>query len=297
MEQQPSTILSSHKPITKKEGRKKKTRRGARKRTQNTEKLIITGTNANGLKPKKESLNSLLETDRPQVFMIQETKTKRKNEIQIQGYELFEKPRKGKDGGGIMIGVRKDIESTPVIVSNCDDGDEVEVLTVEIALKQITIRFLTAYVPQEGAGEDKINKFYATLEEEIMKCEQEGCGLVAEFDCNAKLGSEIIEGDPNNMSANGKIFWDLLERRECTVVNMSEECSGTITRSRMKQNKLEESVLDYVIVNPIVAPYIASMEIDETKSKALTRFKKGIAITSDHNVLTVEIGIIVSKLN
>ena len=227
--------------------------------------------------------------------MIQETKTKRKNEIQIQGYELFEKPRKGKDGGGIMIGVRKDIESTPVIVSNCDDGDEVEVLTVEIALKQITIRFLTAYGPQEGAGEDKINKFYATLEEEIMKCEQEGCGLVAEFDCNAKLGSEISEGDPNNMSANGKIFWDLLERRECTVVNMSEECSGTITRSRMKQNKLEESVLDYVIVNPIVAPYIASMEIDETKSKALTRFKKGIAITSDHNVLTCSFDIPVEK--
>ena len=167
--------------------------------------------------------------------MIQETKLRRKNEIEVLGYDLYEKPRKDKNGGGILIGVRKDLGSIPVVVSKRDDDEEI--LTIEIDLKHVKIRFLTAYGPQEGASEDKINKFYATLEEEILCCEQDGCGLIAEMDCNAKLGKEIIKGDPNNMSVNGKILWDLIERRDCMVVNTSEKCKGIITRSKIKSNK------------------------------------------------------------
>ena len=117
---------------------KKKTRRGSNKRKQPTEKLTITGTNANGLKSKKDSLLNLLSTDNPQVFMIQETKMKKKNQMEVQGYELFEKVRKGKDGGGVMIGVKKDLEGTPVIVS--DHDDDIEILVVEVVFKSVTVR-------------------------------------------------------------------------------------------------------------------------------------------------------------
>ena len=75
------------------------------------------------------------------------------------------------------------------------------------------------------------------------------------------------------MSVNGKILWDIMERGECTVVNTSEKCKGTITRSRTKANKLEESILDYVIVNPIIAPYVTGMEIDESKSNMWSNSK------------------------
>ena len=173
---------------------KNETRRARKKRQKLTDDLVVTGTNANGLRTKRESFLYLLANDSPQVVMVQETKAKRKNQLKAQGYELFEKVRTGKDGGGIMIGVRKDIDSTPVIVSN--DDEDVEILTVEIIFKSIAIRFLTGYGPQEDSSEDKINKFYATLEEEIISCEQENCGLIAELDCNAKLGREIIKGDP-----------------------------------------------------------------------------------------------------
>ena len=41
----------------------------------------------------------ILNADHPQVFMVQETKLKRKNQIRIEKYDLFEKVRKTKGGG------------------------------------------------------------------------------------------------------------------------------------------------------------------------------------------------------
>ena len=270
-------------PSKSNHNKQKQTRRGKRAKQLITEKLTITGTNANGLATKKESLLHSLQTENPQVFMVQETKLRRKNQIKVDGYQLFERVRKGKSGGGIMIGIRNDIESIPVIVS---DYDEVEILVVEVTLKSMVIRFLTAYGPQEGAPVEIINLFYSTLEAEILKCEEHNCGLIAEMDCNAKLGNQLIPGDPNAMSTNGKFLWDIIERRCCIVVNATDKCNGTITRSRLKGGKKEESVLDYVVVNPLIFPYVEQMMVDETKDKALTRFTKGKAVPSDHNMVS-----------
>ena len=104
-------------------------------------KLKVIGTNANGLKSKQQSFTNLLDTDRPQIFMIQETKLKRKNQVRVEEYETFEKVRKNKGGGGIMIGVQKEIAVTPVDVSPQDD--ETEILAVEIELEDLT----NVYVP------------------------------------------------------------------------------------------------------------------------------------------------------
>ena len=163
-----------------------------------------------------------------------------------------------------MICVKKDIQTTPVDVSPQDD--EVEILVIEIQVKETIIRFLTAYGPQEGESDDKINKFYCTLEEEIVSCEERNCGLVIEMDANAKLGKDIIKGDPHEMSSNGKLLWDIINRRNCTVVNTTEKCTGVITRSRMKKHVKEESVIDYIIVNPLMIPYLEEMNIDESKA-------------------------------
>ena len=270
-----------------------KTRRGLRKREQHYEKLLVIGTNANGLKSKKGSFLEMLTNMKPQVVTIQETKLKKKNQIKAEGYDFFEKIRDKKDGGGLMIGVRNDIECVPVVISRQDE--DVEILIVEIVFKSMKIRFLTGYGPQEDSSDEVINKFYAALEEEIMHCEEDNCGLIAELDCNAKLGYEILKGDPNQMSNNGKILWELVQRRDCTVVNTTEKCKGVITRSRMKGTTKEESVLDYVIVNALVWQHVESMEVDESKTQALTRFTKGKAITSDHNILQCTFNIPIEK--
>ena len=237
---------------------------------------------------------SVLEEEKPQVFLIQETKSGRPNQLKIEGYDLYEGIRKGKGGGGgTLIGMHQGIDSTPVIVSKYEE--EIEMLVVEVAIGSMNVRFLTGYGPQEDAPEDVINKFYSTLEEEIVKCEEENCGLIAELDCNAKLGENIIKGDPNGMSSNGKLFWDVIERRNCSVVNGTEKCFGCITRSRKKGGKIEKSVLDYVFVNAIINPFVRLMVIDESKQNALTRFANGKAFPSDHNLLSCTFDIPIQK--
>ena len=146
------------------------------------------GTNADGINTKMDSLLNLIQTETPQVLMIQETKLYRKNQMKLKNYEIFEKLRKAKEGGGIMIGITNEIQEIPVDVSPQDP--EVEIIVVEVELKEMTIRFLTGYGPQEDEKEEKINNFYCSLEEEIIKCEERGCGLIIELDCNAKLGNE-----------------------------------------------------------------------------------------------------------
>ena len=275
-------------------GMEKKNRRGRGGKKQKdllSKKLILCGANANGIKSKKESFFNLLETYEPHVFLIQETKLSRKNQVRVKGYDVFEKVRKNKGGGGVMIAIKDDILTTPVEVSPQED-DEVEILTVEIELQGLTLRILTAYGPQEEENDDKINKFYCTLENEIVKCQELNCGLIIEMDCNAKLGKEVIQGDPHDMSNNGKLLWDIVQRRDCVVVNsLSDKCNGVITRSRMKSGVLEQSVIDFVIVNSVVAPYVECMEIDELKAKTLTRYRKGVAIPSDHNLITCTLNI------
>ena len=63
----------------------------------------------------------------------------------------------------------------------------------------------------------------------------------------------------------------------------------------MKGGVLEESVLDYLIVNSAAATFVESMTIDESKMKSLTRYTKGKAIPSDHNMLTCTFKIPVKK--
>ena len=50
------------------------------------------------------------------------------------------KIRNKKNGGGIMIAIRNDIEGVPVVASNHDE--DVEILVVEVSLRSMKVRFL-----------------------------------------------------------------------------------------------------------------------------------------------------------
>ena len=271
---------------------KRPTRRGKGKLKKNKAKcsIKIIGTNADGISSKKESLFKLLDDEKPSAFMIQETKLKREMLISSNDYHIYENVRKNKGGGGIMIGIDKGLtDKEPVVIYR--GNDEIEILVVEVSLNSMNVRFMSAYGPQEEANPEKINAFYQKLEEEIVKCEEDDCGLIAEMDANAKLGSSLIKDDPHTMSENGRLLWDVTQRRNCLVVNTSVDCNGVITRSRIRNGKPEKSVLDYVIINQKVQPYLQQMTIDEKKEKVLTRFTKKKVVASDHNIITCNFNI------
>ena len=73
------------------------------------------------------------------------------------------------------------------------------------------------------------------------------------------------------------------------VLNADILCEGTITRQRKTKNKVEQSVLDYIIVCDVLKNYFESMSIDENRSHVLTKYAstKGVKckVESDHNIL------------
>ena len=132
--------------------------------------------------------------------------------------------------------------------------------------------------------------FFTTLEEEIVKAEIDNKEIIISFDANSKLGTRLIEKDPNMQSPNGAILEGIMSRHALTVVNgLQEKVSGLITRRRSTINREEISIIDFVIISDELIQYLESFTVDESKDYALTKLtksKNGTQIKeSDHNTL------------
>ena len=99
----------------------------------------------------------------------------------------------------------------------------------------------------------------------------------------------MISADPNVMSDNGRLLLDVISRENLVLVNLSQLCSGALTRHRVTQKNIEQSILDYLVVCDRLANYLEMMVIDEHRNFPLTKYasKKGVkkTVKSDHNTL------------
>ena len=266
-----------------------KTRRGRGKKKKNA-KLVILGSNAAGLKQKMECLQSKISKFQPGCIFIQETKLYRKGQTNIPGYVPFEHIRKNSKGGGLLLSIHESFD--PVLIFEGDD--DIELLVVQGKVSNCTIRFFNAYGPQEDS--EKVLDFYEKLEEEIQLAKDDGCCILVEMDANAKLGYEVIKGDPNPQSNNGSLLWSLIQRNNLKVLNASDICKGIITRERTTKVGVEKAVLDYIIVCDNLLKHVDSMVVDEERCDVLTKYAsktgKGKVVASDHNLLTCAFNIV-----
>ena len=83
-------------------------------------------------------------------------------------------------------------------------------------------------------------------------------------DLNAKLGKTVINCDIHDMSANGKLLYDIINKYNLCVINALRLCKGAFTRVNNK-NSAEKFVLDYVIECYLTHCLKQSMTIDEGK--------------------------------
>ena len=271
-----------------------KTRRGQGSKKKNKKfNLKILGTNADGITAKKASLTNLLKNEKPTVFMIQETKLKTVGKLKINGFQIFETVRTNPNGGGgLALGISNEVDCEPILITNGDD--ETEMIVVEANINGMPIRFFNGYGPQENTSESKAQEFYDKLDEEIVNAQHSNCEIIIEMDFNAKLGDEYIKDDPNKMSRNGRIMSKLIETRNLKIVNSSEKCHGTITRSKLTTNGTEKSVIDYVVVSQNIFNSVERMDIDEAKEKVLTNYRS--KTVSDHNIITCNFNVTVPKI-
>ena len=202
----------------------------------------------------------------------------------IENMVVFEAIR-SKKGGGTLCAVHKDLN--PKLIE--EYNEPFELLVIEVVAGDRDIRVITGYGPQENWEEEKRLPFFRALEEEVIKASNAGKSVIIEMDANSKLGRQFIPGDPHSITPNGKLLALVIERQNLIVANGTAKCEGVITRRRVTQNRVEESVIDIVIISKDMEERLDDIEIDEARKHVLTRIrrsKKGIKTKeSDHNVI------------
>ena len=279
---------------------KKKTRRGygeknRRKNLEKKQNLTIVGTNSAGLTSKKESFFSLVNILNPSIITVQETKHTKIKNLKIPGYQNFERIRNGKSGGGLLTCIIEDLN--PVLINTANE--DIELMTVEVNIGSEKIRIINGYGPQEHDDTNSIISFWQELETEVISANDLNRNIIIQMDANAKLGPDIIKGDPQKMSNNGKLLYDFIQRQDLIIVNALDICKGSITRERTLENKSEKSIIDYIIVSRGLLKFVIEMMIDEEKEYVLARYVKTKSgtkvINSDHNILSCKFSIIFNK--
>ena len=142
--------------------------------------------------------------------------------------------------------------------------------------------------------------FWEHLDKEVEEAARAGSGFILQFDGNLWAGNNLIPKDPRPQNKNGKLLEQFLNRNpSLTIVNSLPECQGLVTRSRIKNGVLEESVLDFFIVCSSVLPYIQRMVIDDAKDHILTNYKvakkTGKAVDSDHYTVYLDMDLEIEK--
>ena len=245
------------------------------------------------------SLVSLVERNNVSVFMVQETHARKKGKHVMQGYVLFEAIR-NKKGGGTMMGAHESLN--PVLISVYEE--EFEMLVIEVTVNKRQITFITGYGPQENWTDEERLPFFITLDSEISKSQSEGKSVYIAMDANAKLGKKYIPNDPHEMSKNGQVMAEIIERNALIVANGElGKCEGVITRQRATENgRTERSAIDLVIISSDLKDSLETINIDEERKNVLTKIvksKKGETKVneSDHNIIQVDLDIRVDKRN
>ena len=165
------------------------------------------GTNAAGLKAKRDSLLSNIEFfNFPSCITIQESKLRNCGNFKLEKYQVFEKRREGA-GGGLLTAIDHNLD--PVLIQSEDE--ECEILVVQCNLGKQKVRIINGYGPQEDEPLIKRMIFWEKIEQEVVAAQNEKCMILIELDANAKLGSQLIGNDPNKMSENGRLLKNLIE--------------------------------------------------------------------------------------
>ena len=187
--------------------------------------MYILGNNAAGISNKLESFKRNLDKFKPGVYFIQETKSRRKNQVKLNDDSVFEHIRKDKGGGGLLTAVHKNLK--PVSVS---EENHIEILVVQGEINNNKVRFINGYGPQESQKEETRVEFFDRLDLEVKSAMIAGTAICIELDANSKLGNVIIPGDPEEKSRNGKLLEKVVEENDLIVVNGTNLFKVKITR-------------------------------------------------------------------
>ena len=191
-----------------------------------------------------------------------ETKVYTNTAINIKGFQSFPVVKDRNTGGGLCICIRHGLFQSVIT----DSGNKAEFITIRLNgnTRNDHIRIILAYSPQENDIQG-VTDFYQNLSVQIERAHLNGDNVILVGDFNAKLGSEIITGDPHPMSSSGKLLYELYTKYNLHLLNSSDVCTGVLTRIQQCKGKIEKSTIDYLFVSAGLVSDTISGQIDEEK--------------------------------
>ena len=112
--------------------------------------------------------------------MLEETKLKPNETIRCEAlddFQVFYLNRQNSQGGGLALGVTKELEST--LIKEGDDNTEA--IVVQVSVGQLQIRILLAYGVQENAQKERKENFWNFIEEQVNLAELYGQGFILQM--------------------------------------------------------------------------------------------------------------------
>ena len=240
-------------------GKRKTQKRRYKKIREKLTKFTVLYSNIRHLKTKTNSLERIVEEEKPTVIILVETKLGEEEDYKIEGYD--EKPmNRNENGGGILIFVRNEIKHITVIVKKEEEG--VEALWITINNGRNNIRIGAVYAPQESRTPvGKLKIMYKKLREQIKEAKTKNQHILMIGDFNCKVG-KYLKNNKEEVTSGGKMLLNMIKDTEMELVNKTNTCKGLWTRVEGNQ----KSVLDYVIMNKDDLDLVEEMTIDEERS-------------------------------
>ena len=244
--------------------------------------------NIRGLKSKLDSLMEKLEEVEPTLFCITETHLLEKEGLKIEGYELYRNDRDN-FGGGILIGVRIELEGVCTIVEKSKDVGEM--LWVAIDNNRVKLRIGAVYAPQESrTSKERLKQMYEKVGEQVLKAKEKQQSTVILGDLNCKIG-DVIKGNRPEVTKGGKLLLKFVKNNDLLILNQSEKCRGLWTRCE----GISTSVLDYFIIDNESSTAFETMLIDEEREFSPASYDQNVITYSDHNIMIAKFNWIVME--
>ena len=229
-----------------------------------------------------DSLKRIIEEESPSVVILVETKLGEEEKMDIEGYEPFPMNR-DENGGGIIILVKDQLKNIVVVVEKNREVGESMWLTITNG--KINIRLGVVYAPQEKTNLKELRKMYKGISNQLKEAKNRNQNLLLVGDFNCKVGNKVIKGNTEKLSKGGKLLVEMAKKQDLKIMNGSEKCQGTWTRTDGKKS----SILDYVIVDKDDEELVKEMVIDEGRDFTPNHTVDGRCVYSDHFAIRFEI--------
>ena len=214
-------------------------------------------------------------------------------ELEFENYKIFRNDR-NKDGGGVLLAIRKEFVNIVIEVSRTKEL--FESLWIVFDNGNVKAKLGVVYMPQEkDVNTEELGSIYTMLKEEIRAGQKKGERVFVCGDFNCRVGS-IIPNNQETTSKGGKKLIKLLQTEDMVLANGSDKCNGLWTRMEGKS----KSVIDYIIMSREDGEFITEMTIDEGREHAPYRIKKEgkkvRKIFSDHNPMIVKTNMLMKQV-